>query len=198
VKLLLERNCSANAQTYSDLDHDRECTVGGIISDIKFRHTRRNERMAQIRLEDLYGSIPITFFPAAFKACERLLVKDKTVFVKGKASHRERITADEESTTVEVEILGESITPINTANGNGAAKTNGSRAVHIRINGTPGLQLETLKSLLANNPGESPVYFHLFHCGERKKVSTPYKVDANPKFVSEVERVIGNDVVRIG
>ena len=74
-------------QTFRDLDHDQECVVGGIISEVRYRHTRRNERMASIRLEDLYGTIPVTFFPANYKACESQLAKDRIVLVKGRACH---------------------------------------------------------------------------------------------------------------
>jgi DNA polymerase-3 subunit alpha len=199
VRKIIERNCTANAQTFRDLEHDQECVVGGIISEVRYRHTRRNERMASIRLEDLYGTINVTFFPQAFKNCGDQLAKDKIILVKGKASHRERIAQDEESTTVEVEILGESVSPIKNGNGNGNGKTNGgSRAVHIRINGCPNLRMETLKSLIEAYPGESPVYLHMCHCGTRQRVATPYRVDATPRFVSELERMLGKDSVRVG
>jgi DNA polymerase-3 subunit alpha len=196
VRGTLERNCTANAQTYGDLDNEQECTVGGIITDIRYRQTRRNERMASIRLEDLHGSIPVTFFPAAFKNCAQHIAKDRIVLVKGKAGHRERIAADEENATVEVEILAESITPVRS--GSGQANGNGARAVHIRIEGDGRPNLEILKSLIESHPGESPVYFHICQSGARTRIATSYKVDPSPKFVSEIERVLGRDVVRVG
>jgi len=195
VRGTLERNCTANAQTFRDLDNDAPCTVGGIITDIRYRQTRRNERMASIRLEDLHGSIPVTFFPAAFKACAQQIEKDRIVLIKGKAGHRERIAADEENATVEVEILGESVTPVR--NGNGAANGDGARSVHIRIDGETQPSLEILKQLIESHPGESPVYFHVCHSGARQRIATSYKVDPSPKFVSEIERLLGRDVVRV-
>jgi len=198
VRSIIERKCTANAQTFRDLDNDQECIVGGIISDIRFRHTRRNERMAHIKLEDLYGTIPVTFFPAAFKNCSQYLSKDQIVLIKGKASHRERIASDEESTVVEVEILGETVIPIRNGNKNGKSNGNGARIVHIRINGNPNLRLEMLKSLLEAYPGESPVYFHLYHGESHQCISSAFKVDPCPKFVSEIERILGKDVVKVG
>ena len=31
-------SCTANAADYRDLEHDQECTIGGIIADIRYRH----------------------------------------------------------------------------------------------------------------------------------------------------------------
>jgi DNA polymerase-3 subunit alpha len=198
----LEKHCSANAMNYRDMENDQECVIGGIISDVRYRITRRNDKMAFVRLEDLYGTIPVTFFPNALKTCEQQLVKDRIVLIKGKASHRERIAAtDEGDSSVEVEIRGESVSPLRNGNGNGNGKVangNGSRPVHIKINGSPNVNLDLLKSLIEAYPGESPVYFWMCHCGTRQKIATHFRVEANTKFVTEVERVLGRDVIRVG
>lgn len=192
----LERSCTANASNFKDLENDQECVIGGIVADVRYRLTRRNDKMAFARIEDLYGTIPVTFFPAALKNCEQLLVKDRIVLIKGKATHRERIAAGEEGdTTLEVEILGDSVTPLK--NGNGKPNGNGSRSVHIKINGTPNVNLELLKSLLEANPGASPVYFWMCHNGNRQKVVTPYRVEATTRFVADIERILGRDVVKV-
>ena len=196
VRTVLERSCTANASNFRDLDHDQECTVGGIISEIRYRITRRNEKMAFLRIEDMDGAIPVTLFPAGLKTCAEHLVQDRIVVVKGKASHRERIASDEDNATVQVEILGETVTPI--GSGNGRADGNGTRPVHIRINGSPTLRLETLKSLLEAYPGDSPVHLWMCQGGARRKVVTSYKVDPSPRFVSEIERMLGKDVVKVG
>ena len=195
VRDILQRTCTADARTYTDLENEQECTIGGIITDIRFRYTRRNERMASIKLEDLHGSIPVTFFPAAYKANAQHLVKDNIVIITGKASHRERIAADEENATVEVEILGDTVKPLK--NGVGQANGNGTRTVHIRINGSPRLDLEILKAVMESYPGESPVFFHICHGGTRQRIATSYKVEVKPKFVEAVERVLGPNSVKV-
>lgn len=202
VRASLERSTSANASNFSELDHDKECVIGGIISDVRFRITKRNDKMGFVKLEDLYGSINVTFFPRDLKNCEQQLIKDRIVLIKGKAAHRERLAADDEDTTVEVEIRGESVSPLKNGNGNGVAKVSGNisaaRAVHIRINGTPADRLDLLKALLESNPGESPVFFWMEHCGTRQKVVTRYRVSATTKFVSDIEGVLGNASVKVG
>ncbi|MDH7602639.1 MAG: DNA polymerase III subunit alpha [Armatimonadota bacterium] len=195
VRDILERKCTADARTYADLENEQPCIIGGIITDVRLRYTRRNERMASIKVEDLYGTIPVTFFPAAYKANAQYIVKDRVVLISGKASHRERIAGDEENATVEVEILGETVKPIK--NGVLQANGNGTRTVHIRINGSGRLDLEILKAIMECHSGESPVYFHLCQGGTRQRIATSYKVEANSKFVEAVERVLGPNSVRI-
>jgi len=203
VRGLLEKQCTANALEIRDLEDDAECVIGGIISEVRHKITRRNDKMAFIKIEDLYGTIPITFFPNAFKTCAEQIIKDKVVLVKGKASHRERIAADEGDATVEVEIRGESVTPIKLPNGLSSAPigkgSNGGalRTVHIRINGIPPAKLEVLRGLLEANPGPSAVCFWMEHDGAKQKVTTSFKVDATNEFVANVERILGRDVVRV-
>lgn len=192
---LLEKHCSATAADFRDLENDQECVIGGIISDVRHKLTRRNDKMAFIKIEDLFGTIPVTFFPNSFKTCAEQIVKDRVVLVKGKASHRERIAGDDGDATIEVEILGESIQPVKLP----SAKTNGngSRTVHIKINGVETANLDLLRSLLQANPGQSPVYFWMFHNGARRKVITDFRVEATQRFVGEVERILGRDVVKV-
>ena len=208
ARALLEKHCTATAAQIRDLEDEAECVIGGIISDVRHKMTRRNDKMAFIKIEDLYGTIPVTFLPNAFKTCAEHIVKDKVVLVKGKASHRERIAAEDGDTTVEVEILGEFVTPMKLANGNSTFSTlakgangkppmGGSRTVHIRINGIPSAKLDLLRGLLEANPGSSPVYFWMYHGDTRQKVATHYKVEATTRFVTEIERILGRDVVKV-
>ncbi|MCE5200093.1 MAG: DNA polymerase III subunit alpha [Armatimonadota bacterium] len=199
IRATLEKSCSVNAQNFRDLEHDQECVIGGIVTDIRERITRRNDRMAFVKIEDLYGSIPVTFFPDSYKTCCQQLVKDRIVLIKGKASHRERLAQNDDDATVEVEIRGEVVSPMKNGNGNGKVNGNGgARPVHIKINGTPEIRLDILKHILEANPGESPVYFWMCHCGTRQKIVTHYKVEATTRFVGEVERVVGSASVKVG
>ncbi|MCE5313382.1 MAG: DNA polymerase III subunit alpha [Armatimonadota bacterium] len=198
IRALLERSSDTNAANYKELEHDQSCAIAGIVSDVRIKITRRNDKMAFAKIEDLYGTINVTFFPRDFKNCEQQLVKDRIVVVKGKASHRERLAADDEDTAVEVEIRGESVTPLANGHGGKSNGKNGHRAVHIKINGSPNIRLDILKHILEANPGESPVFFWMCHCGTRQKIATAYKVQVTTRFVGEVERVLGNSTVKVG
>ncbi|MFN2625667.1 MAG: OB-fold nucleic acid binding domain-containing protein, partial [Mycobacteriales bacterium] len=64
-------------------------TVGGILSGLVRKVTKRGEPYAQAMLEDLEGAIDVWFFPGAYVKCATLLAEDKVVVVRGKLDLRE-------------------------------------------------------------------------------------------------------------
>lgn len=67
-----------------------EVIVGGMIVSVTRKHTRKNELMAIIRIEDLIGEIKIIVFPKTYRIYRSLLTVDKKIFVKGVVSTEER------------------------------------------------------------------------------------------------------------
>lgn len=65
-------------------------TIGGLISDINVRQTRKGETMATITIEDLLGSVEVIVWPKTYYEKKGILVEDEKVFVKG------RVKAEEE------------------------------------------------------------------------------------------------------
>jgi DNA polymerase III subunit alpha len=63
--------------------------VGGIISELSKKITKKNDMMAFARLEDLYGAIEVIIFPKAFEKFKNLIYEDSMIIVKGKVSIRE-------------------------------------------------------------------------------------------------------------
>ena len=191
----LEKHCTANAANYRDMENGQECTVGGIITEVQERVTRRHDKMAFVKLEDLYGTMSVTFFPMAHKSCEKHLIKENIVLIKGKASHREQIGSGDGDARVEVEIVADSIQPIR--NGNGKTNDNGSRTVHIRVAKAEDRELELLRSVIEAHPGESPVCLHVRDADTDKKVITPHKVSATGEFVAQIRRVLGKESIKL-
>ena len=64
--------------------------VGGIITDVAVKLTKKNQNMAYVTIEDLYGQIEITVFPRDFERCRDKLLVDNRVFIKGRASIGEK------------------------------------------------------------------------------------------------------------
>ncbi|MDE6968085.1 MAG: DNA polymerase III subunit alpha [Clostridia bacterium] len=58
-------------------------TLGGMITDTRIRITKSNKSMCMARLEDLYGTIDIVFFPSSYDKYKPLLVKDKIIKIEG-------------------------------------------------------------------------------------------------------------------
>ncbi|MDO8682228.1 MAG: DNA polymerase III subunit alpha [Armatimonadota bacterium] len=200
----LEREATVTADQLSELEDGQECVVGGIITNLRYHTTKRkNEQMAFITIEDLSGKISVTVFPSAFKTHAGIFAKDRIIIVKGKASHRERINAEDDK-TLNVEVICEAARLLK--NGNGA-KTNGNGAseeystqpevVHIRLTNATAGMLSLLRSVFNAHPGEAEVLLHVESAGSKmQKVSTDIRVNVSDKFISEVTQLVGKRMVK--
>ena len=74
-----------NEKTFMKL-HDREVIVGGMVIAKRIMTTKRNEIMAFITLEDLYGAIEVVVFPQTLKKFNILLNDDSIILIKGAIS----------------------------------------------------------------------------------------------------------------
>lgn len=57
--------------------------VGGMLTDINVKVTRKNQMMAFLALEDLYGTVEVVAFARQYEANRNMLVQDQKVFVVG-------------------------------------------------------------------------------------------------------------------
>ncbi len=88
---LMQKNVT---RTSIDLDEensshlsDKEVAiVGGILSVKNVKLTRKNEMMAFLTMEDLYGSYEVIVFPRNYEAVKDKLVEDSKLFIKGRIS----------------------------------------------------------------------------------------------------------------
>lgn len=64
-------------------------TVGGIITALTKKLTKRGQQMAFITLEDLVGTVEVIIFPRQFEKCKHLLEEGGKVFVSGEAQMEE-------------------------------------------------------------------------------------------------------------
>lgn len=63
--------------------------IGGIISEVSRKLTKNNDRMAFLRVEDLYAGIEVIVFPKTFEKYKELIEEDNMVLVKGRISIKE-------------------------------------------------------------------------------------------------------------
>ena len=66
----------------------KKVVVGGIISDIKIRMTKKGESMAYVTLEDLVGTVEIIVFPRQYQEYRKYIVADNKVFISGDVDQR--------------------------------------------------------------------------------------------------------------
>lgn len=65
------------------LESEQAISIAGLISQVRFTYSKRNQPIAFITLEDLTGSIDVAIFAEALEASREWIVKDKVVVVEG-------------------------------------------------------------------------------------------------------------------
>ena len=64
-------------------------TVGGILTGLQRRLTKKGDPWASATLEDLAGGVEVAFFPKVYAECALLLAEDAVVLVKARVARSE-------------------------------------------------------------------------------------------------------------
>ncbi len=161
-----------------------EVTVGGIVTSLVQRMTKKNEAMANITLEDMTGTMTVVFFPRAWEKVKEQVEKDRILVVKGRASVRDRIVEDEDTPAV-VEVQGEEVTPLETRT------VIHVPSVHVRLRNARRNELMVLRQLFAANPGDARLLFHIDNAGREEAVLSGLRVGVSQKLIQDARTVAG-------
>ncbi|HZD17363.1 MAG TPA: DNA polymerase III subunit alpha, partial [Actinomycetota bacterium] len=161
-------------------------TVGGIISKVARRFTKKGEPYALLRLEDLVGGVQVVIFPSIFERVVDLVAPDRIVLAKGRIDLRGRELQLVASEVRDLEGGGEPVVvsdPI-LLEVPATACTNG--------------MVVRLKEVLASHPGRVPVRLCLVSDGSRKtlRLADGYRVDGSAGLLSELRVLLGPASVR--
>jgi len=157
--------------------------VGGVITQLKPRYTRKGDLMATFRLEDLAGSVEVVVFPKAMAEHGDKLADDEVVVVRGRVGTRDedtRIYAND------IHFLPSRVRD------DGAPP-----ALKIRLtpeHHRPQL-IGDLKDLLLAHPGRSPVQLHLSEGRRVARLSDDYAVDTGNGIMAELREILGRDAI---
>jgi DNA polymerase-3 subunit alpha len=121
-------------------------TVGGVVTALARKYTKRGDLMATFVLEDLGGAVEVMVFPKTMANFGELLTEDAIVVVKARIDMRE-----DAAKLIAMEITSPPLV------------IDGGQPVCIRTR--PGAlsdpKVERLKEVLLQHPGDSPVYVYI-------------------------------------
>lgn len=152
-------------------------TLGGIITSLRRRTSKRGEGVIRFTLEDLGGSIEITLFPGNSRRDLTFLKEDAVVLVDG------RLSLQEES----CRFFAEDVRPLQTPS------AQPEQVLYVRINpmaGSPGV-MERLRILLMQQRGPTPVFLYFVKQKELLKTDPSFWVDVTPDLCYQVEGLCG-------
>jgi DNA polymerase-3 subunit alpha len=181
VEAALRRRVDCSVAEAIERDDGAQMVVGGVVTALSRKFTRRGDQMAVFTLEDLQASVEVTVFPRLLAEQGHRLVEDAIVAVKGRLDRRDESR------------LGLVALDIGVVEGLDAA------ASPLRLKLPPGGLDETrigqLKRILREHPGDSRVFLHL---GEGKvlRLSDEYAVDVD-RAVGELRVAFGHAAVML-
>jgi DNA polymerase-3 subunit alpha len=158
-------------------------TVGGVVTNLNKKWTRRGDLMAVFDLEDLEGSIEVMVFPKTMTEHGHKLADDAVVLLRGRLDTRED---SPKLICMEVEVFDTSSIGV-------------SKPVRIKLplEQVSEAAIDELKTLLSSHPGDSEVFLHL---GDRHVLSLPaeFSVDPAGGLVAEIRVLLGAESVLTG
>ena len=170
-----------------------EVKLGGVVSALKLRNTKKGDRYGTFNLEDKTGFLEIIAWPDVYKKCAELLSADDPIFVKG------RLEAGEERIQVianEISLLAEAAAK-GRANGNGLGndRRDGEKLhLHARESEISADELVRLRDMLLQYPGPCTVFLHLYAGSLSETVielPNQVHVAATPELEASVEKLFG-------
>jgi DNA polymerase-3 subunit alpha len=153
--------------------------VGGVVTELARRYTKKGDLMATFVLEDLNASIEVFVFPKSMADYGALLDDDAIVVVKGRADMR-----DDRLKLVCMEVQRPEL----------ATDGDSDLRISLPINSLTDRKVEDLKHLLAEHPGNSPV---LLHVGEKVlRLPPEFNVDSRRGLVGELRVLLGPNAIQ--
>ncbi|MGI9605226.1 MAG: DNA polymerase III subunit alpha [Acidimicrobiales bacterium] len=176
----LARRCDKTVGALTDEADGAFLRVGGVITNLQKKWTRKGDLMAIFELEDLEGSIEVMVFPRTMTEHGHKLVDDSIVVVRGRVDGREDIS----------KFIAQDIEVFDSSQITAASPLRLQLPIHAHDPRT----LDELKSLLGEHPGDSEVYLHL---EDRQVIRLPdtYTVETGNGLVAELRVLLGPDGV---
>ena len=156
-------------------------TVGGIVTGVNRRYTKRGEPYALLRVEDLTGGIQVVAFPSIYEKVHDLIAPDRMVLAKGRADLRGR---ELQIVALEIRELDGTEAPPPPA---------GPLTLEMPVQQCTGGLVIRLKEVLAGHPGETPVVLRLTSNGTGKtlRLGDGYRVDGSGGLLAELRTLLG-------
>lgn len=160
--------------------HDREsCIIGGLISEMSVKLTKKNQNMAFITLEDLRGTVEVVVFPRQYATYQSLLREDAKVFIKGTTQ-----ISEEESKVICNQII---------------SFEDSRQELWVQFADKEAFfkEEDALKGILTSYPGKNPV---VIYCKTERAVNRlrrDYMVSGDENLLFDLKKRYGKENIRV-
>ncbi|MDH5237326.1 MAG: DNA polymerase III subunit alpha, partial [Acidimicrobiia bacterium] len=175
----LRRRCDSTIGQLAEANDGDRKRIGGVITNLQKKWTRKGDLMAIFELEDLEASIEVMVFPKTMTEHGHKLTDDVIAVVQGRVERRDDLP----------KMFAQTIDIFDTT------QTDVARPLRIQLapNGLREETIERLQGLLADHPGDSPV---LLHVGSQVvRLPDDTRADTRRGLVAELRVLLGPDAV---
>ena len=175
----LKRKVDCTILELGDLDDGTQRTVGGVITGLQRKWTKKGDLMAVFVLEDLQGSVEVMVFPKTMAQIGHLLVEDAVVITTGRVDKR-----DETAKFIprELELFEPQV------------DEHPPLRLHLPPSRLDNATIDRLQELIGDFPGDSEVHILL---GDKQvlRLSDDHLVDTRTGLIGELRALLGHESV---
>jgi DNA polymerase-3 subunit alpha len=157
------------------------CRVGGIITGLNRKYTRKGDLMATFVLEDLGAAVEVMVFPRVMAEYGHVLVDDAIICVRGRLDLR-----DDQGKIVAGEIT---VPELSVDDGDAPVR------IQVRLAALSDAKVVALKDLLLRHPGNCPVFSHLVGPDKTTviRLGDEFRVEPRNSLYAELRELFGPD-----
>lgn len=158
-------------------------TVGGVITTITRKFTRKGDTYLTAMLEDLSGQVEVVFWPSTYRVAHEVLVEDAVLIVRGRIEKRDddvKLTADQVTAPDLSEALGQPL------------------VIHFSAGQCTTEAIALLEQVLEGHPGAAPVAVEVAHpdgSTQRFRLGDRFRVERRAGLFGELKATFGPEVV---
>jgi DNA polymerase-3 subunit alpha len=162
------------------IGHEQIVTIGGLITQIQRKVSRRGDSWAIVTVEDLEGAIDVMFFANSYTQHSMNLMEDRIVIIRGRIDKREEqvklMALDLSTPDISLAPSGPLIISMDT------------------VRCTPPV-VDRIKEILRSHPGKREVHLKLDD-GRKSlvmKIGDDLRVTASPSLSADLKAILGPD-----
>jgi DNA polymerase-3 subunit alpha len=166
-----------------EMTEGQQVVVGGVITSLSRRYTKKGDLMATFVLEDLAMGVEVMVFPRTMEQYGERINDDKIVLVTGRVDARDDVVK-----LIALDIAN----PELQVDGSGPPlrlRTSSKLLTRARA--------DELRTMLSRYPGQSPVYLHVVDKDKETIVQfgVTFTVDPSSSLIAELHTILGDGCV---
>ena len=162
------------------IGHEQIITIGGLITQIQRKVSRRGESWAIVTIEDLEGAVDVMFFANSYTQHAMNLMEDRMVIIRGRVNKREE----------QVKIMAMDLSTLDVS----LAPTGPLIISMDTVRCTPPV-VDRIKEILRSHPGKREVHLKLDD-GRKSlvmRIGEDLRVTASPSLSADLKAILGPD-----